>query len=158
ILIMLAGYFAVIGCGQEMSNPKAEGPPPAQVEHEQDGGVVQVDHPEQIPLVTAVAHNSRPELVVTGVVTPDVSRNVPVVSLASGRVVEIHARLDDTVKKGELLLKVRSADVSGGYSDYRKALADEELARRQFERAEDLNAHGAISLNDLQIARNADEK
>jgi membrane fusion protein, heavy metal efflux system len=158
ILIMLAGYFAVIGCGQEMPNPKAEGPPPAQVEHEQDGGVVQVDHPEQIPLVTAVAHISRPELVVTGVVTPDVSRNVPVVSLASGRVVEIHARLGDTVKKGDLLLKVRSADVSGGYSDYRKALADEELARRQFERAEDLNAHGAISLNDLQIARNADEK
>jgi cobalt-zinc-cadmium efflux system membrane fusion protein len=158
IWMMLAACVGLSGCGQEKANPKAEAPPPAQVEHEQDGGVVQVDHPEQIPLVTAVARNSRPELVVTGVVTPDVSRNVPVVSLASGRVVEIHARLGDTVKKGDVLLKVRSADVSGGYSDYRKAVADEELARRQFERAEDLNAHGALSLNDLQTARNTAEK
>jgi membrane fusion protein, heavy metal efflux system len=158
IWMMLAACIGLSGCGQEKANPKAGAPPPAQVEHEQDGGVVQVDHPEQIPLVTAVARNSRPELVVTGVVTPDVSRNVPVVSLASGRVVEIHARLGDTVKKGDVLLKVRSADVSGGYSDYRKAVADEELARRQFERAEDLNAHGALSLNDLQTARNTAEK
>jgi cobalt-zinc-cadmium efflux system membrane fusion protein len=158
IWIMLAASVTVTGCGQENANPKAEAPPAAQVEHEQDGGVVQVDHPEQIQLVTAVARNSRPELVVTGVVTPDVSRNVPVVSLASGRIVEIHARLGDTVKKGDVLLKVRSADISGGYSDYRKAVADEALARTQFDRAKDLNAHGAISLNDLQIAQDAEEK
>ena len=158
IWILVAASIAVAGCGQENPNPKAEAPPPAQVEHEQDGGVVQVDHPEQIPLATAVARISRPELIVTGVVTPDVARNVPVVSLASGRIVEIRARLGDTVKKGDVLLKVRSDDVSGGYSDYRKAVADEELARTQFERAEDLHSHGAISLNDLQIARDAEEK
>ena len=120
--------------------------------------MVQVDHPEEIPLVTAVARNSRPELVVTGVVTSDISRNVPVVSLASGRVMEIQARLGDTVQKGQLLLSVRSSDVSGAYSDYHKAVADEELARTQFERAKDLNAHGAISLNDLQVARDAEER
>ena len=117
IWIMLFASIAASGCGQEIANPKAEAPPPAQVEHEQDGGVVQVDHPEQIPLVAAAARASRPELVVTGVVAPDVSRNVPVVSLASGRIVEIRTRLGDTVKKGDLLLKVRSADVSGGYSE-----------------------------------------
>ena len=158
IWILLAALLPAFGCGQENANPKAEAPPPAQVEREQDGGVVQVDHPEQIPLVTAVSRNSRPELVVTGVVTPDVSRNVPVVSLASGRVVEIRARLGDSVKKGDVLLRVRSDDISGGYSEYRKAVADEELARTQYERADDLHAHGAISLNDLQIARDAEEK
>jgi cobalt-zinc-cadmium efflux system membrane fusion protein len=158
IWILIAALLPALGCGQENANPKAEAPPPAQVEREQDGGIVQVDHPEQIPLATAVVRNSRPELVVTGIVTPDVSRNVPVVSLASGRVVEIRARLGDTVKKGDLLLRVRSNDISGGYSDYRKAVADEELARTQFERAEDLHTHGAISLNDLQIARDAEEK
>ena len=89
IWILLAAGLAGTGCGQANTDPKAEAPPPAQVEHEQDGSVVQVDHPEQIPLVTAVARSSRPELVVTGVVAPDISRNVPVVSLASGRVVEI---------------------------------------------------------------------
>jgi cobalt-zinc-cadmium efflux system membrane fusion protein len=158
IWILLVALLPAIGCGQENANPKGEAPPPAQVEREQDGGIVQVDHPEQIQLVTAVARNSRPELVVTGVVTPDVSRSVPVVSLASGRVVEIRARLGDTVKKDDVLLRVRSNDVSGGYSDYRKAVADEELARTQYERAEDLHAHGAISMNDLQVARDTEEK
>lgn len=158
IWILLAASAGLTGCGQESANPKAEAPPPAQVEHELDGGVVQVDHPEQIPLVTAIARTSRPELVVTGVITPDVSRNVPVVSLASGRIVEIRARLGDTVKKGDVLLMVRSDDISGGYSEYRKAVADEELARAQFERAKDLHSHGAISLNDLQIARDTEEK
>ncbi|HSZ19501.1 MAG TPA: efflux RND transporter periplasmic adaptor subunit [Candidatus Acidoferrum sp.] len=158
ILILEAVLLVAMGCGQENANPKAEAPPPAQVEREQDGGIVQVDHPEQIPLATATARNSRPELVVTGVVTPDVSRNVPVVTLASGRIVEIRARLGDAVKKDDVLLKIRSNDVSGGYSDYRKAVADDQLARTQFERAKDLYAHDAISLNDLQLAQDAAEK
>jgi cobalt-zinc-cadmium efflux system membrane fusion protein len=158
ILILLAAALAWTGCGQGNTDPKAEAPPPAQVERGQDGTFVQVDHPEQIPLVTASARSSRPELVVTGTVTPDISRNVPVVSLASGRIMEVRARLGDTVQKGQLLLSVRSADVSAAYSDYHKAIADENLARAQFDRATDLNAHGAISLNDLQVARDADEK
>jgi cobalt-zinc-cadmium efflux system membrane fusion protein len=158
IWILLAAALAGTGCGQGNPDPKAEAPPPAQVEHEQDGSVVQVEHPEQIPLVTAVARSARPELVLTGTVTPDISRNVPVVSLASGRIVELRARLGDTVQKGQLLLSVRSSDVSGAYSDYHKAVADEELARTQFDRAKDLNAHGAISLNDLQVAHDAEEK
>lgn len=158
IWILLAALLPALGCGQENANPNAEAPPPAQVEREKDGGIVQVDHPEQIELVTAVARNSRPELVVTGVVTPDVSRNVPVVSLASGRIVEIRARLGDSVKRGDVLLRVRSNDVSGGYSDYRKAVADEQLARTQFDRAKDLYAHSAISLNDLQISQDTEEK
>jgi cobalt-zinc-cadmium efflux system membrane fusion protein len=156
--MMLATSMAAMSCGHENANPQADAPPPAQVEHEQDGGAFQVDHPEQIPLVAAIVHNSRPEMVVTGAVTPDISRNVPVVSLASGRVVEIAARLGDTVKKGDLLLKIRSDDVAGGYSDYRKAIADEKLSRAQSDRAKDLYAHSAISLNDLQIAQDAEEK
>jgi len=128
IALACTSFFAA-GCGNAKGDPASEAPPPAQVEHEQDGSVVQVDHPEQFPLATATAHNSRSELVVTGVVAPDVSRNVPVISLASGRVVEIHARLGDTVRKGQLLLRVRSDDVSSGYSDYQKAVADETLAR-----------------------------
>jgi len=158
LTLALAATLVLGGCGNGKGDPASEAPPPAQVEREQDGSVIQVDHPEQFVLTTAVAHNSRPELVVTGVVAPDVSRNVPVVTLASGRVVDIHARLGDTVQKGQLLLRVRSADVSSGYSDYRKAVADETLARTQLERAQDLYAHGAISLNDLQVAQDAEDK
>jgi cobalt-zinc-cadmium efflux system membrane fusion protein len=158
LALVFTAIFAIGGCGSAHGDRAFEAPPPAQVEHEQDANVIQVNRPEQFPLTQAIAHGARSELVVTGVVTPDVSRNVPVITLASGRVVAIHARLGDTVQKGELLLTVRSDDVSSGYSDYRKAVADEVLARTQLERAKDLNAHGAISLNDLQIAQDTEDK
>ena len=70
----------------------------------------------------------------------------------------IHARLGDTVKKGQLLLSIRSDDVAGGFSDYRKAVADETLARTQLERAKELYDHGAISMNDLQVAQDTEDK
>jgi cobalt-zinc-cadmium efflux system membrane fusion protein len=156
--IAFAATLVFGGCGNGKGDPASEAPPPAHVEPEQDGSVIQVDHPEQFPLATAASRNSRSELVVTGVVSPDVSRNVPVISLASGRVVDIHARLGDTVQKGQLLLSVRSSDVSGGYSDYRKAVADESLARTQLDRAKGLYEHGAISMNDLQVAQDTEDK
>ena len=59
--------------------------------------------PERFPLATAGEHMAAPELSVTGVVSPDVSRQVPVPSLTTGRVVEINARLGDQVNKGQLL-------------------------------------------------------
>jgi len=57
-----------------------------------------------------------------------------------------------------LLMTIRSDDVSGGYSNYRMAVADEVLARTQYERAKDLYAHGAIALNDLQVAQDTEDK
>ena len=125
--------------------------------HEGDASIVQVDHPEQFPLVAATANAATSELAVTGVVNPDISKTVPVISLASGRVVDVRARLGDTVHKGQVLLRVRSDDVSGGYSDYRKAVADELLARKQLDRAKDLFAHGAIAQGDLDSAQDAED-
>jgi cobalt-zinc-cadmium efflux system membrane fusion protein len=156
-LALSCGLF-FSGCKEEKADPKAEAPAPVKVEHEQDVNVAQVDHPEQFPLFTAVEHVSTNQLVVNGVASPDVSRTVPVISLAVGRVVEIKARLGDTVKKGQVLLRVQSADMSGAFSDYRKALADEQLARTQMERAKLLYDKGAISLNDMQIAQDTEDK
>jgi len=149
-LATLAGITSG-GCGGN-GKPEAEAPPSAQVEHEEDGAVVQVDHPEQFPTTAAVEHDAVSKLIVTGVVNPDVARTVPVVTLASGRVVEVRARLGDSVKKGQLLLRVRSDDVSSGYSDYRKAVADELLAHQQLDRAKDLFSHGAIAQSELEAA------
>jgi membrane fusion protein, heavy metal efflux system len=156
-LALLCGLF-FSGCKEEKADPKAEAPAPVTVEHEQDANVVQVDHPEQFVLTTAVERVSTSQLVVNGVVSPDVSRTVPVISLAVGRVVEIKARLGDTVKKGQVLLRVQSADMSGAFSDYRKALVDEQLARTQLERSKLLYGKGAISLNDMQIAQDTEDK
>ncbi len=99
-----------------------------------------------------------PELNVTGVVNADVSRNVPVISLASGRVVEIRAKLGDTVTKGQLLMRVQSADISGAFSDYRQAVADEVLAHAQLDRAQLLFDKGAIAQKELEVAQDAEDK
>jgi membrane fusion protein, heavy metal efflux system len=136
----------------------AEAPPTAQVEHQADVSVVQVDHPDHYPLVAATEYKSVSQLVVTGVVAPDISRTVPAISIATGRVVDIRARLGDTVQKGQVLLRVQSADIASAYSDYRKAVADELLANTQFERAKGLYDHGAISLNDYQVAEDTENK
>ena len=154
----LAALLLLNGCAGVRADATAEAPPKASVITAFDVSVFSVDHPEQFPLATATSQAAAPELVVTGTVNPDISRNVPVISLASGRVVAIHARLGDTVKKGQLMLTVRSDDVSGAYSNYRKALGDEVLARTQFERSKDLYTHGAIALNDLQVAQDTEDK
>ena len=144
------------GCNGRV-DAAAEAPPPANVVPDVDLNLFTVDHPEQFPLAAATAHPTSSELVVTGAVTPDVSRNVPVVSLASGRVVAIHARLGDTVQKGQLLLTIRSDDVAGGFDAYRKAVADELLARKQLSRAVDLYGHGAIATQDVEVAQDTAE-
>jgi cobalt-zinc-cadmium efflux system membrane fusion protein len=97
------------------------------------------------------------------VVSPDVSRQVPVPSLATGRIVEIDARLGDTVRKGQLLFKVRSTDIAGAYSDYRKAVKNEqlavkneELAKIQLNRAKLLFDDGAIPKSAFEIAENGE--
>lgn len=156
--LFFASSLGLAGCRDSKGDPKAEAPPPVKVEREQDLNVFPVDHPEQFPLVTAVAHESASQLTVTGTVAPDVTRSVPVISIATGRVVELHARLGDTVKKGQLLMRVQSADMSAAFSDYRKAVADEQLARTQLERSKLLYDKGAVSLNELQVAQDTADK
>jgi membrane fusion protein, heavy metal efflux system len=133
------------------------GPASAPVQPDMDANSFKVEHPDQFPLVTAKEYVAAPELNVTGVVQPDVSRQVPVPSLASGRVVEIDARLGDQVKKGQLLFKVHSADIAGAYSDYRKAVKNEQLATRQLDRAKVLLDVGAIPISSYDIAQTNEE-
>ena len=158
LLCMLAA-LALTGCGSKVeADGKAEAPPPAKVEREADANLVKVDHPEQYPLATTAEHNSAPELNVTGSVNPDVSRNIPVISLASGRVIDIHARIGDTVTKDQLLMRVQSSDISQAFSDYRSAVADEVLSRAQLERSKLLFEKGAVAQKDLEVAEDADAK
>ena len=161
-LILPAVFFLLfivflVSCKAGKADEKAEAPPKAVVVPDTDANNFKVDHPEQFPLATAGEHKAAPELNVTGVVSPDISRTVPVISLATGRVVEIHARLGDVVKKGQLLLRVQSSDVSGAFSDYRKAVNDERLARVQLERAQLLFDRGAIAKSALENADAAEQ-
>ena len=113
--------------------------------------------PSQFPLVAAGRFDAPSKLDVTGSVFPDISREVPVISLASGRVVDIRARLDDNVKKGQLLLKVQSPDITNSFDTYLKAANDEQLANKAYLRAKDLFAHGAISQSMLEQAQDTED-
>ena len=158
LVISIPTLVLLQACSSVKGDTPDGAPPPAKVVPFPDAALFSVDHPDQFPLAAATEHPSTSELVVTGTVTPDVSRNVPAVSLASGRVMVIHTRLGDTVQKGQLLMTIRSDDVSGGYSTYKMAVADEILARAQLDRTKDLYEHGAFALNDLQVAQDTEDK
>src|SRR5580692_8534626 len=143
--LSLTLVLSAIGCSKDQSNPGAEAPPPLKLEQIEDRNQFVVDRPERFHLVQVAEHIATPQLRVTGTVNADISRAVPVISLASGRIIEIDGRLGDTVRKGQLLLKVQSADISGAFSDYQKAVVDEQLAHTQLDRAKLLYNRGAIS-------------
>jgi cobalt-zinc-cadmium efflux system membrane fusion protein len=156
VYALLVWLLFSVGCASKKSDPAAEAPPAPQVEQVQNDNIVKVDQPNDFPLVTATEIDAASTLNATGSVSPDVARQVPAISLASGRAIEIFARLGDSVAKGQLLMRVQSSDITNAYSDYQKAVVDERLARSQFERAQDLKQHGAIAQKDLDVFENAE--
>jgi cobalt-zinc-cadmium efflux system membrane fusion protein len=150
-VLLMAG-----GC-KKVDKEAAEAPPQAKVISGVDVTDFAVEHPEQYPIATATAYQAPSQLPVTGTVFPDIARSVPAISLASGRIVDIRARLGDAVKKGQLLLRIRSDDISGGFDAYQKAVSDELLARKQLDRAKQLYEHGAIAQGDLEVAQDAED-
>jgi cobalt-zinc-cadmium efflux system membrane fusion protein len=158
VTISIGLGLLITGCERNATAHENNGSPTAaEVVPGFDPSYFAVDHPEQFPLAIATEHMAAPELNVTGTVSPDISRQVPVPSLATGRVIEIEARLGDEVKQGQLLFKVRSTDVAGAYSDYRKAVMSEQLTKIQLNRAQILFDHGAIPKSSLEVAQNAEE-
>ena len=156
VLGWVAACLSLTACGKQF-DPAAGAPPAAQTTTTGDMSLVTVDKPDQFPLVQAEQINVPTRLEVTGSVNPDIAREVPVISLASGRVVDIRARLDDNVKKGQLLLKVQSPDITNAFDTYLKAKNDELLANKAYVRAKDLYAHGALSLGALEQAEDTED-
>lgn len=152
----LAGCVVLAGCGKKF-NPASGEVSQAPVVETTNAALVSVQNPEQYPTVTAGKVNVPNKLNVTGSVFPDIDREVPVISLASGRVVDIRARLDDNVKKGQLLLKVQSPDITNAFDTYLKAMNDEQMNDKAYLRAKDLYAHGAIALGSLEQAQDAED-
>jgi cobalt-zinc-cadmium efflux system membrane fusion protein len=148
--------LTLAGCNSKPFNPADGAASQPEVVPAGDMSLVTVDKPDQFPLVAAEQYNAPAELNVAGAVYPDIAREVPAISLASGKVVDIRARLDDYVKKGDLLLKVQSPDVTSAYDTYLKAVSDEQMTNKAYVRAKDLYAHGAISLGDLEQAEDAE--
>src|SRR5580704_5344092 len=157
LILFCFGTYLLAGCNSKPSDPKSEVPPAVDVQTDTDVNLVRVDHPDQFTLVAATSYAATSTIQVTGSVNPDISRTIPVISIASGRVVDVHARIGDYVKKGQLLMDVQSTDVSGAFGTYLKAVADEHLAQVQLNRTKILYEKGAIANSQVEIAQNAED-
>jgi cobalt-zinc-cadmium efflux system membrane fusion protein len=156
-ILFCFGFSLLAGCNGKAGDPKSEAPPAAAVQADADPNLVHVDHPEEFALATASNYAAASTLQVTGTVNPDISRTIPVISIASGRVVEVHARIGDYVKKGQLLMDVQSTDVSGAFGAYLKAVNDERLAKVQLDRAQLLYDKGAVPQSQVEITQDAED-
>ncbi len=153
--LVVIGVLLQAGCSRGKASSADT---PAKVEANSDPNVISIEHPERFPLVEVETRKLAEGLHVNGVVSPDVNRSVPVLSLSGGRVVEIRVRLGDDVKKGQILLLISSPDLGSAFSDYQKFAADEVLTRRQLERSQLLYSKGAIAEKDLEAAQDAEAK
>ena len=159
-LVVAGALFLLIfsGAGCHSAGPDATGESRKDVKST-NPNVIEMEHPERFSVVAVESRKIFDEIPVNGVVTPDVSRSVAVLSLSGGRVVDIKAKLGDDVQKGQLLVRIHSPDLAAAFSDYQKAQADELLARKQLERSEALYERGTtISKKDLEAAQNAEDK
>jgi cobalt-zinc-cadmium efflux system membrane fusion protein len=157
VLAAVLSFGMLSGCGGQKPDPAAQAPPPVQVENEGGVSLITVDRPGRFPLATATEYRSTSTLNVTGTVNPDISRQIPVISIASGRVVQIHTQIGASVKKGQLLMEVQSTDISNAFNAYLKAVNDERLARTQDERAKILFDKGAIAKSQVEIADDGEQ-
>ena len=123
-----------------------------------DPDVFDADHPELFKTAKAGTRPLPTIVNANGVITPDVNRTIHVTSLGAGRVVDLKAKLGDTVKKGQTLLVISSPDLAGSFADYQKATADEVLSRKALERAQMLYQRGAIAAKDLESAQDTEDK
>lgn len=146
------------GCKHDAA-PASAGAPPSSVQVEENGGsnLVHVDSASRFSLVPTASREVRSTLQVTGSVNPDVSREIPVLSLANGRVIALHVGLGDYVHKGQLVMEVQSPDVSTAFNAYLKAVNDEHLTAVTLDRDTLLFAKGAIAKTQLEAAQNADD-
>ncbi len=154
---LLLCTFGLAGCNHEAASPSAEAPPAAQVEEVNGSNLVHVDGAGRFSLVQASTQPVRSQLQVTGSVNPDVSREIPVLSLANGRVIALHVGLGDYVHKGQLVMEVQSPDVSAAFDAYLKAVNDEHLAAITLQRDNLLYDKGAIPKSQQEAAQNGED-
>ena len=149
--------FALLAACEKKFNPSDGAPPQSQVVATGDMSLVTVDKPSLFPLVAADEVQVPNLLTVTGSVNPDVSREIPVLSLANGRVTALRVGLGDYVRKGQPVMDVQSPDVSTAFNGYLKAVNDEHLTNVTLTRDKLLYDKGAIPHSQLEGAQDGED-
>jgi len=152
LISLIATLMISLACSND--TPAATSKPPISL----DPDVFEAERPDLFKTAKAELHPLPTTVIANGVVSPEVNRTIHVTSLGSGRVVDLKAKLGDTVEKGQTLLVISSPDLAGAFSDYEKAKADEQLSHRALERAQMLYDRGAIAAKDLEVAQDTEDK
>lgn len=106
---------------------------------------------QEVVTVEAIARQPRKEFTLAGKVTTDPDRTINYSPLVSGVIVKSYFTLGDRVKKGQSMLDVRSAELSGLQSE----LA---IARRNMKSVEALHESSMATDRELVEARSTLEK
>src|ERR1700722_20612463 len=99
--VVIAAAFSLgllTGCSGEKRHQKTPAPPAVQVENEGGVSLITVDRPNRFPIVAATDYSAASTLKVTGTVNPDISRQIPVISIPAGREVELHTQIGVSVE------------------------------------------------------------
>ena len=141
------------GCGGPPA-PAAGAQPVEPVVHQ--GALRSVPAASPLRKALAVAEVSeqpvqRP-ITVPGVVEADPARLIRVVPPVSGRIDKLYKRLGDTVKVGDALFTLDSADLAQAWSDAGKAQAALTLAQHNLDRQQELLRAEIAARKDLQQA------
>jgi cobalt-zinc-cadmium efflux system membrane fusion protein len=156
--MMLLAAICVTGCNRDASAKAEQTTLTPRVEEVSDSSLAMVTHPERFPVVTVASRVLPDRLSGTCVVSPDVNRTVPVNALGGGRVVDLKASLGDHVRRGQVLVRISSPDLSTALADHLKAAADAALAHKQLDRARLLYEHGSIAQKDVEEAEDTEQK
>jgi cobalt-zinc-cadmium efflux system membrane fusion protein len=108
-------------------------------------GMIRVD--------TARMADVESDLNLTGKVAFDEDQVIKVYPPVGGAAVEVKAELGDYVQKGAVLAVIKSADVAGYEQQRIAAEANEQIAKKNLEAAEDMHASGVASEKDLITAQ-----
>jgi cobalt-zinc-cadmium efflux system membrane fusion protein len=102
--------------------------------------------------VVTVGADTQRALTVPGRLGWDEDRTVRVWAPYGGRIERLRAAVGQSVKRGDALADVASADIGQAQADAQKADADLRLARSASERARELGAAGIMAAKDVQQA------
>lgn len=151
LLALLPLCAAIGGCGHA---PETDAAPATAVVRKGASIVVPAASPLRQSLLLAAAeeHSVARSIPVPAVVEADPARLVRVAPPVAGRIDHLLKHLGDTVKAGDALFTMDSADVALAYSDAGKAQAGLTLARRNLERQKELRAADISAHKDLEQA------
>lgn len=139
---------ALAGCNQKDKAPAADAAP--------DPMLVKAEGPllAQVKVAPAATLPFSDILRVAGRIDFDEQRLARIGSSVNGRVTDLYAPLGKLVKKGEVLGRLHSNELSSAQLAYLKAKSQMELHRRNVERAQSLFATDVISDAELQRRTN----